>query len=175
MTARPEFKAAWAHFAEVYKAGNTDDQALKLVADTIGGKVKVNIDSGEFLNACPIRVSYFLNRGGVAVPGPTAAKKLDIAVVSGSDHSWYMFRVKDAMILLARKFGVADKTVKKPKRRDFAGKKGIMAIVGHGWQDATGHITLWDGTVFSDKNHLSDSDVNGTFVPEEARLWVLPA
>ena len=50
-----------------------------------------------------------------------------------------------------------------------------MAIVGHGWLDATGHITLWDGTNFSDKNHLSDSDVNGTFVPEVARLWMLPA
>ena len=174
MTARPNFKDAWAHFAEVYKMGNTDAEALKLVADKIGGKVKVNIDSGEFANACPIRISYLLNYGGVAVPGPTAAEKLEIAVVSGADHKWYMFRVKDAMKLLGSKFGVADKTVKNPKRSDFAGTKGIMAIVGHGWTDATGHITLWDGATFSDKNHLTDSSENGTFVPEVARLWTMP-
>ena len=174
MSKRPEFKQAWAHFAEVYKAGSSDADALKLVADKIGGKVKVNIDSGEFANACPIRISYLLNYGGVAVPGPAAAEQLGLTgVVSGSDGKWYMFRVKDAMLLLDKRFGAADKIAKNPKRKDFAGMKGIIAIRGHGWADATGHITLWDGTNFSDKNHLTDSSDNGTFVPEVARLWTL--
>lgn len=170
--ARPKFDKAWAHFAEVYKHGSSDADALALVAKKIGGKVKANIDAGIFTNACPIRMSYVLNYGGVPVPKPTPG---GAAASSGDDRKWYMFRVLDMIHFLENIFGNADVIKKnKPVRKDFAHGKGIIAITGHGWSDAVGHVTLWDGFQFSDKNHLGDSSDNGTFVPEVARLWKLP-
>jgi hypothetical protein len=174
VTARPSFKAAWTLFGEVYQAGQSDADALALVSAKIGGKVKYNIDDGTFANACPIRMSYVLNYSGVAMPASDPGEG-KIKAVTGADHKWYLFRVRDMMKILATKFGAPDQEVKNPKSADFTGKRGIMAIVGHGWTDAIGHVSLWDGHYFSDKNHLSDSNVNGPFVPEVARMWNLPA
>lgn len=51
--------------------------------------------------------------------------------------------------------------------------KGILVIRGHGWTNARGHITLWDGTQCADTCHLMYDPENGPFVPETASLWVL--
>ncbi|HCC0827642.1 TPA: hypothetical protein M3111_004710, partial [Escherichia coli] len=53
-------------------------------------------------------------------------------------------------------------------------KKGIIVVKGHGWSNARGHVTLWNGSVCSDQCHLLNDPDNGTFVPEVGILWVLP-
>ena len=43
-------------------------KSVKEVGELIGGKVKLNIDAGTFVNACPIRMSYVLNKTGIVIP-----------------------------------------------------------------------------------------------------------
>jgi hypothetical protein len=159
--ARPSFLAAWQRFVDV-KIPVSD------VGKLIGGKVQQNIAARFFQNACPVRMSYVLNYCGIAVP-PSGYH-----AVSGADGKWYIYRVKDMVAFLGRSFGTADRVAAKPTPRHFAGLKGIIAVSGHGWDNAGGHLPLWNGNVCSDQCHLLRDPDNGTFVPETASLWSLP-
>lgn len=89
---------------------------------------------------------------------------------------WYLFRVREMMAFLERTFGKPDlKICKEPKPSDFAGRRGIIATNGHGWSNARGHVTLWDGSlgVCSDSCHLFADPDNGLIVPEVAVIWSL--
>lgn len=160
-TIKPSFLKAWAYFSEI-------NVSVKEVGLKIGGKVQVNIDSGDFQNACPIRMSYVLNKVGIPIP---AGKKY--AVVSGGDTKQYMYRVNDMISFLEETFGKPDLTVNSPKETDFNGKKGIIVFSGSGWSNARGHVTLWDGLRCSDSCHFMLSPDNGSFVPEKGFLWSL--
>jgi hypothetical protein len=138
------------------------------VGKWIGGNVQKNIDAQIFQNACPIRISYVLNMTGSPI-----VKGAGYETVSGADKSLYLFRVNDTLDYLERVFGEPDKTVKSPTPSDFAGMKGILVVKGHGWVNARGHVTLWDGTQCSDTCHLMQDPDNGLFVPETASLWEL--
>jgi hypothetical protein len=159
---RPLFNLAWTAFVAVRVS-------VSQVGQKIGGAVQKNVEAGIFQNACPIRMSYVLN-----VTGFPIVKHPGYATVSGGDKRLYLFRVNDMMGYLERVFGKPDKTVKTPRQSDFAGLKGILVVKGHGWANAKGHITLWDGFLCSDTCHLTSDPDNGPFVPESASLWVLP-
>ncbi len=141
---------------------------VKVVGRKIGGHIQINIDSGVFQNACPIRMSYVLNKCGVSVP---RGKKY--AVVSGKDKKQYMYRVNDMIGYLEEIFGKPDMTIRSPKFSDFSGKKGIIVFSGSGWSNARGHVTLWNGVACSDTCHFMSSPENGPFVPEKGYLWSL--
>ena len=159
--ARPTFNQAWNAFTEV-RIPVAD------VGKKIGGHVQKNVDAGIFQNACPIRMSYVLNKTGFSI-----VKGASYQTVSGGDKNLYLFRVNDMMNYMEHKFGKPDKTVKSPKPEDFANLKGIIVVKGHGWANARGHVTLWDGTKCSDTCHLMYDPDNGSFVPEVASIWVL--
>ena len=159
---RPKFQLAW----NLFKIVKVDVNA---VGKKIGGKVQQNIESRDFKNACPIRMSYVLNYAGIPVP-----KVKKYLVVSGADARWYMYRSNHMMEFLEETFGAADITAKSPKFSDFYGKKGVLVIQGNGWDNARGHVTLWDGAVCADSCHLLGDPDNGKFVPEVAKLWILP-
>lgn len=158
---RPSFDSAWAAFMAVRVS-------VAAVGQKIGGNVQKNIDAKIFQNACPIRMSYVLNMTGFPI-----RKGSGYETVSGSDKRLYLFRVNDMMDYLERVFGKPDKTVKAPAVTDFANMKGIIVVKGHGWSNARGHVTLWDGARCSDTCHLMYDPENGQFVPETASLWVL--
>lgn len=161
MGARPSFAGAWSAFSAV--RGSVAE-----VGKLIGGRVKENIDSGVFQNACPIRMSYVLNQTGFPVrhsPG--------CATVSGGDGKQYIFRANDMMSYLERAFGRPDRTIGSPEESDFRDLKGIIVVKGHGWSNARGHATLWNGSLRSDTCHLLRDPDNGLFVPETASLWAL--
>jgi len=160
-TFKPSFIKAWTHFSEI-------NISVKDVGQKIGGHVAINIDSGIFQNACPIRMSYVLNKCGIIIP-----RGKGYAVVSGKDKKQYMYRVNDMITYLEEIFGKPDFTKKSPQKSDFNGKKGIIVFSGSGWSNARGHVTLWDGNICSDACHFMGSDENGTFVPENAYLWIL--
>jgi hypothetical protein len=160
-TPRPSFAQAWNLFARI-------KVSVKDVGNIIGGKVGANTAAGIFTNACPIRMSYVLNYSGFPIP---ANQKY--AIVSGKDGRQYMYHVNDMMTYLNRAFGAPDITVKSPHLTDFNGKQGILLIQGHGWKDARGHVTLWNGAICSDTCHLTDDPANGSFVPDTASLWIL--
>ncbi|MEJ2682447.1 MAG: type VI secretion system amidase effector protein Tae4 [Gammaproteobacteria bacterium] len=158
---RPNFAKAWVFFSEI-------NIPVKDVGRKIGGHVQMNTDSGVFQNACPIRMSYVLNKCGISVPAGTK-----YAVVSGKDKKQYMYRVNDMIRYLEEIFGKPDTSIKSPKNSDFRGEKGIIVFSGSGWLNARGHVTLWNGVICSDACHFMGSDENGTFVPHVAHLWSL--
>ncbi|SAI70872.1 Uncharacterised protein [Bordetella ansorpii] len=162
-TRRPSFNSAWSAFTAV-------NMSVKQVGQKIGGQVKVNTEmtTGGFENACPIRMSYVLNATGFPIPRNRA-----YATVSGADNRQYMYRVNDMMAYLERTFGKPDLTVKSPKPSDFANMKGIVVVRGHGWSNARGHVTLWNGTSCSDTCHFLYDPENGTFTPDTAAIWKL--
>jgi hypothetical protein len=165
--ARPSFNAAWNAFMRV-------NVKVADVGKIIGGKVDVNIkipeDKGGFANACPIRMSYVLNKTGFPIRRNIAR----YPAVSGADGMWYIYHVNEMMLYLEDTFGEPDKKVKRsPKYSDFHGMKGIIVVKGSGWNNARGHVALWNGTRCSDTCHLPGDD-NGSFTASEAALWVLP-
>lgn len=162
-SSRPSFSAAWTAFLAV-RVPVAD------VGKKVGGAVEKNINMplGGFENACPIRMSYVLNSTGFPIP-----KSHSYASVSGADQKQYIYRVGDMTSYLERTFGTPDKVAKSPKTSDFTDMKGILVVKGHGWGNAKGHITLWDGTQCADTCHLLYDPENGPFVPETASLWVL--
>ncbi|WP_255553125.1 T6SS effector amidase Tae4 family protein [Denitromonas iodatirespirans] len=68
----------------------------------------------------------------------------------------------------------SDKDTATPTPDDFSQMQGIVVIKGHGWGNASGHVTLWNGTLCADSCHLLGDPDNGSFVPESGALWVLP-
>jgi hypothetical protein len=158
-TVKPSFIKLWVYFSEI-------NIPVKDVGKKIGGNIQTNIDSGVFQNACPIRMSYALNKAGVPIP---LGKKY--AVVSGKDKNQYMYRVNDIITFLEDTFGKPDTIILAPKESDFIGKKGIIVFSGSGWSNARGHVTLWNGASCSDACHFMFSPENGTFVPEKGLLW----
>ncbi|MGO1767925.1 hypothetical protein CAP48_18830 [Advenella sp. S44] len=163
MATRPKFDHAWNTFAQVNKP-------VRMVGELIGGKVKFNTESLIFRNACPIRMSYVLNRSGIRIPSNAAG----FAASSGADGQWYMHRVNDMIRFLEHTFGKADIEISgAPTPAQLTGKKGLLVVKGHGWDNAAGHITLWNGSQCADSCHLHADPDNGTFVPERAYLWEL--
>ncbi len=158
---RPTFHTAWAAFLEI-------NVPVDQVGKKIGGKVQQNIDSGIFQNACPVRMSYVLNKSGRPI-----TRGAGYEVVSGADSSLYLYRVNEMLDYLTRTLGKPDKTVASPQPADFAGLRGILVVKGHGWSNARGHVTLWDGSRCSDSCHLMHDPDNGPFTPETASLWIL--
>lgn len=162
---RPSFSTAWSAFMAV-------NLPAEEVGKKIGGRVQQNFElpkgRGRFENACPIRMSYVLNMTGIQIH-----RSPQYSSVSGADHRQYLYKVPDMMSYLEQVFGKPDKTVRSPRPSDFAGMKGIIVVKGHGWSNAVGHVTLWNGSTCSDSCHLLDDPDNGTFVPDTASLWVL--
>lgn len=158
---KPSFTKAWTYFSEI-------NVPVAQVGKKIGGNVQINIDSGIFQNACPIRMSYVLNKCGILIP-----KNKKYAVVSGKDKLQYMYRVNDMIEFLKVTFGKPNLTAKQPKESDFQSQKGIIVFSGSGWSNASGHVTLWNGITCSDACHFMFSPENGTFKPETGYLWSL--
>ena len=156
---KPNFIRAWNFFSEI-------NVPVKKVGEIIGGHVQMNIDSGVFQNACPIRMSYVLNKCGISIP-----KGGRYAVVSGNDKKQYMYRVNDMINYLEYIFGKPDLTIKSPKQTDFNGRKGIIVFSGSGWSNARGHVTFWNGSICSDACHFMNSE-NGSFTPEKGFFGV---
>ncbi|EOD3494093.1 type VI secretion system amidase effector protein Tae4 [Cronobacter malonaticus] len=158
MASKPNFLQTWQRFSEV-------NVPVSVVGQKIGGKVGVNIKIGEnsdtegFKNACAIRMSYALNYSGSKIErGPWLT-------VSGADKNWYIYRVKDLKPYLIYKFGAPDKTVKNPTVNDFKNMTGILVFSVSGWNDASGHATLWNGNICSDHCYFPMST--------EASIWLL--
>lgn len=162
---RPSFQEAWNAFLMVR-------QPVSVVGKIIGGNVQKNIEipenEGGFANACPIRMSYVLNKTGAKIQ-----RSPQWGMVTGGDANWYIYRVKDMMSYLESTFGKPDKIVTTPKPSDFSGMKGIIVVKGRGWGNASGHVTIWNGTSCADSCHLLHDPDNGSFTPDTAAIWIL--
>ncbi len=186
---RPRFAMMWAIYTDVAPVADETYldgviASLSKVGDKIGGTVKKNFDQGVadiraspsgaypshptgFTNACATRMSYVLNYSGVPVP------KLDGFTVTGADHKNYIFRVRKMEESIGQIFGPPD-VAKGPdaSRKDFAGKTGIIAF-DVPFADASGHVTLWNGTKAVDEDYFEPQSRHNLPLVG-ARLWICP-
>lgn len=140
------------------------------VLQAIGGKVQIN----AFANTCAVRMSRALNYNSIPLPGPSSSGSM--SVVSGADKKWYAFRVRDLSPWMSRKLTKPNFEISKKQGDPFdkttiSKLRGIIGFDIH-FDDATGHLDLWDGTFFTSEKagHLSTD-----YWQAATRIWIWTA
>jgi hypothetical protein len=128
MSKLPPLGLLWANYPT-----DPDPESIKRM---IGGRV----DLPWITNTCTIRMSYAFNRAGSPIP----RKHPSLTTVRGGDGLWYAIRVREFKRYLEREFGAPGVTG--TMRSEFAGHQGILVFDVEGWNDATGHLDVWNGT-----------------------------
>jgi hypothetical protein len=136
------------------------------VKKLIGG----NVDDEWIKNTCAIRLSRALNENGFPIPGKFAG----LHTVKGGDGKRYAFRVVELHKWLDHVLGQSDFDLKKKAGDAFdkgalAAFKGIIGFDIH-FSDATGHLDLWDGSVFTHEYQTS-----GEYWTQATRIWLWKA
>ncbi len=143
---------------------------LKDLYTMLGGKAAQNINSpgfGATGNTCASRMSVALNKGGAPV---TAVKAVE--TISAADGSKIIFRVTHLRKYLLAKFGKPTADITTPYDDAFNGKRGIIAFTVEGWNDASGHIALFDGSGYREPTHDNyASFVRGTAKTVKGEFW----
>jgi hypothetical protein len=136
--------------------------------DLIGGKVALNgndLKDLDYKNTCAVRVSYALNRSGLTIP------YMEGLVSSGADKMWYIYSVKALHAFLSQKkyLGSPIPVIPLPSwRLSLQHQHGIIEFdVPVGFNDATGHMTLFDG-------HEPVDGHDYTEVSRTIYFWPLP-
>lgn len=135
----PPFEQMWT----AYPRGEVAD-----VKKLVGG----NVDADWITNTCAIRMSRAFNYAGQPIPKDFALPHdKTLATVRGGDDLRYAFRVAELKAYLEARYGMPTKIVEAEAggqgvdADDFRGYKGVIVFDVKGWDDATGHIDLWDG------------------------------
>jgi hypothetical protein len=158
---------AWAASRQIYDPVNPKAK----VAKVIGGNVARNINMPPpytWENTCAVRMSYILNRSGMAIP--YVAEK----TVSGLDKRWYFYRVKALIEFLIQRWGKPDLVVTYPPAGGgpLNSRRGIILFEISGWGDAGGHATLWDGNLCYDHCYFNEPET--IYRTSRANFWSLP-
>lgn len=139
------------------------------VAEVIGGAVEANIrhPTQPWENTCAVRMSYILNQTGTIIPA-RAGK-----TVTGKDKRNYFYRVDDVIAFLHTQWGEPE-IVKYPPSGGgaLAGRKGIILFEIHGWSNARGHATLFNGSTCYDHCYFNEREA--TYQTTKAYFWKLP-
>ncbi|MCW3106928.1 MAG: hypothetical protein JWQ09_1434 [Segetibacter sp.] len=101
-------------------------------------------DNKDFANTCTMRISQALN----ACPGHEIPKLDSLYTIKGVDGKRYAVRVKEMKQYLTSRYGnpqILNASKGVIDKSSIIGKKGIIAFDVEGWDDASGHFTLWDG------------------------------
>lgn len=146
MGSLPRFDLLWANYPD-----DDDPEAVKRM---IGG----GVDRPWITNTCAIRMSYALDRAGSPIPRGYPG----LSTVQGADGRWYAFRVRELVRYLEREFAPAH--VSGTSKPEFQGRRGILVFEVDGWNDATGHIDVWNG----DRTRLAEYWARARRV----RLWI---
>ncbi|WP_445116660.1 type VI secretion system amidase effector protein Tae4 [Acinetobacter sp. WZC-1] len=135
---RPLFTDLWKNYPVKMAAGD--------VYGMVGGQANALYVENPigYANACALRLSRSLNYGGMPIKPSTEGYK-----VKGADNKPYLLRVREMITFVKKNFGKADTFFKPNKNEDVSsqlkGKQGIIIFRVTGWDDATGHVTLWNG------------------------------
>jgi hypothetical protein len=102
-------------------------------------------DNPDYQNTCAMRVSKALNYA----PGHELPKTPNLYTIKGTDGKRYAIRVREMKKYLEATYGAPTVLLATSEGKidssKIAGKKGIIAFDVQGWEDASGHFTLWDG------------------------------
>lgn len=157
MAKLPSYRALWDAYPDYIFY--TTPQVKKL----IGGRV----DASWITNSCALRLSRTLNYNSLELP----RRHSKMNVVSGSDKKWYAYRVREIRPWLIHNLGSPPFDLKKKEGESFdkksiASKKGIIGFDIR-FDDATGHLDLWDGARFTSE-HLTTKD----YWLSATRIWI---
>lgn len=145
-------------------------------------------DYADYSNTCALQVSYALNYGGI--PLHTEIKAKEYHSIYGKDKEYlYITGVINTINFLLSKsvWGNADEPYSpksmqiKQENIDFYNnefskfdKSGVVAMIINGWDNANGHITLWNGKkkqFIDNTNYLLDK--RDWVVIEKLYFWEL--
>ncbi|MEN9866619.1 MAG: hypothetical protein RL748_2209, partial [Pseudomonadota bacterium] len=97
-----------------------------------------------------------------------------------ADEKHYIYRVQDMRKYLAAGLGVSPIVALNNFDHSFTTHKGIVAFDVSGWNNASGHVALWNGKKFREPKHddyrnLRDDPTTPVKEPETKRmsLWAL--
>jgi len=155
------FQNLWSHYPRYDQFPSDPQKGHPTIWEHAGGHVQMN--EKIFGNSCVIRMCEALNQSGYKIPHLPST-------VSDSKHDWNFHLLKDLQPFLIQNFGKPEVYVTHGSntwRKQLAGRTGILMFKVNIWQDATGHITLWNG-----KNLVDDvPEHDYTPLASEVRFW----
>jgi RHS repeat-associated protein len=165
---RPSFADLWKKYPTPQTYPTRPQSGRQTIWDLIGGKVALNNKNGIFNNSCTIRMSDALNKSGCQIPyvkGKT---------VSGANGDWYFFRLADLSAYLQSEWGSPQVLSPGDWKAALAGQNGIIQYEIR-WQDATGHMSLWNGAANVDgpQYDYSDAAIRGNAPFSGILFWPL--
>jgi len=157
------------------------DKTSKDVYDDIGGEVQTyyfyDPKSQTEANSCALRLSRALNKSGYDIDRTLMPNGF---YVKGADNKDYLLRVSDMVKYLTIAFGAPDIVKTRMnnidiQQSDFT-QQGIIGFKVKGWDDATGHVTLYSGTKTAYGSYFQ-TDLNAEGEPDKktvkVMLWIL--
>ncbi len=133
---------------EQLKRNYPTDHSAAAVMHAIGGGI-ANLSPDT--NTCVMRMSRAFNYAGKQLELPKYVAHPRLRTISDADHKHYAYNVQGFIAFLKHRYGLpslskrytaAEMELAEP----FLNRTGIIAWQIHGWDDATGHFALWDGT-----------------------------
>src|SRR5205823_13312302 len=114
-----------------------------------------------YRNSCSLRMCAALNSSGFKIPYGGAS------TISDANHNWNYQRLTDLQPFLIKTFGQPQHFAPNNWRGQLAGRTGIIMwqVSNRIWSDATGHVTLWNGTTIRDAPDDSDKAYGVLFWP----------
>lgn len=163
--AKPKLQNLWDNFPDHASYPN-----LKDLYTWLGGAAWKNINSPGFGpdgNTCASRLSAAFNLGGAPI-----VAKAGISTLSTATGAKIIFRVAEFRKYLIATLGNPATDFTTPFDDSFRGKRGIIAFTVN-WSDASGHIALWNGSVYREPTHDNYSTLAGTVRTSKGEFWEL--
>src|SRR5665213_4243368 len=112
--------------------------------DAVKAAIGGSVNADWITNTCVIRISKAFNYAGDNFLIPEGDDGL--LTVRGADTLNYALRVEEFIAFLRSRYGEPQvvSTGNSISIEPFSGERGIIAWHVSGWQDATGHFTLWN-------------------------------
>jgi hypothetical protein len=151
---KPNFKKLWSEFPD-----HAQYPSLKALYTALGGAAEKNINVPGFGpngNTCASRMSVAFNKAGAPIT-KALASAAGAQTLGTADGSRIIFRVAELRKYLLKVLGTPTIDSASPYDDAFRGRQGIIAFSVN-WQDATGHIALWDGKAYREPDHDDYSD-----------------
>lgn len=160
---RPRFDDMWNNYPEGLDAEEAYKKAGGAVYEAyIYAQKKGSI---EYRNACAIRISMALNGAEHRIPSGTQPEG-KMYRLSGTGGKYAYFLKKDDVAKFIKSRWKAPEIVVtgsgEDKKKAILGKRGLIIFDVQGWDNARGHVTLWNGEKCIDTCYFDAASIPGS-------------